>query len=86
LPAAGLTFQVQPIGFVRIYGEAVYGAGVFGTDARLRDARVRAEFYVAHFFGIGVGYRDFRLRADDRGEGLADARIQGFQGYLLFRL
>jgi hypothetical protein len=85
LPVAGVTFQVQPAEFVRIYGEADFGAGISGTDARLSDLRLRVEFYVAHVFGLGVGYRDLRLRIDDPGEGLTDTQNNGFQGYLLFR-
>ena len=85
MPVAGVTFQVQPVGFVRIYGEADFGTGVSGTDAGLSDVRLRVEFYVAHVFGLGVGYRDLRLRVDDPGEGLVDAHAEGFQGYLLFR-
>ena len=85
LPVAGVTFQVQPAGFVRICGEADFGAGIGGTDARLSDLRLRVEFYVAHVFGLGVGYRDLRLRVDDPGEGLTDTQNNGVQGYLLFR-
>jgi hypothetical protein len=85
LPVAGVTFQVQPVGFVRIYGEADFGVGIFGTDAGLRNVRLRVEFYVAHLFGLGVGYRDLHLRIDDPGEGLTDTQNNGFQGYLLFR-
>ena len=86
VPVVGVTAHVQPVGFFRAYAEIEYAnwdAG--GLDSEIVDFRLRLEFYFAHVFGLGVGYRDLKLRVEDSGEGLLDTRFDGFQALVLLR-
>ena len=83
-PVVGVAARFQPVSFVRVVGEASYG-GWGGRFDRVRDLSVRAEFYVIRLFGLGLGYRDLEVRADDSGEGAVDTTQRGFQAFALFR-
>ena len=86
VPVVGVTAHVQPVGFFRAYSEIEYAnwsAG--GLDSEIVDFRLRLEFYFAHVFGLGVGYRDLKIRVEDSGEGLLDTRFDGFQVFVLLR-
>lgn len=86
IPVIGMTAQVQPLGFLRVYGDLNFANwNVGGLDSEVFDLRLRTEFYVAHVFGLGIGYRDLKLRVEDPGTGLLDTHMRGFQAYLLLR-
>lgn len=86
IPVVGMTAQVQPLGFLRVYGDFNFANwNVGGLDSEVFDLRLRAEFYVAHVFGLGIGYRGLKLRVEDPGAGLLDTRMRGFQLYVLLR-
>lgn len=86
VPIVGINAQVSPVGFFRAYGEATYANwDVGGLDASIRDVSLRAEFYVAHFFGLGAGYRNLKLELEDEDEGRLETRTDGYQLYLLLR-
>jgi hypothetical protein len=86
VPVIGASVQVQPLGFLRIYGEASgTSLTVNGVHTDVRDMLARVEVYVLHAFGIGAGYRKFSLEADEEGEGKIDVSTDGYQVYLLLR-
>jgi hypothetical protein len=86
VPVLGINVQVAPAGFFRAYGEATYANWeVGGLDASIRDVAVRAEFYFAHFFGLGAGYRSLKMEIEDEDEGRLDTKLDGYQLFLLFR-
>lgn len=88
VPVAGLSLQISPpvVKFLRVYGEASFSNVRLGDlDAEVRDLIVRAEFYVAHVFGIGAGYRELELEASEEGSGRIDVSSGGYQLYLLLR-
>lgn len=86
VPIVGVTAQFSPVGFFRLYGEATYANWDSGDiDASIVDIAVRAEFYVAHFLGIGAGYRALELEVEDEGAGWLDTATEGYQVVLLMR-
>ncbi len=88
VPVVGLSLQVSPplLKFFRVYGEASGASWKVGDiEADVRDLLARVEFYVAHVFGVGAGYRKLRLKAVEDGSGKIDLDMDGYQVYLLLR-